>query len=163
MNDQESKEYIKGLGTDNLNEVGFAVYGSLREGDYNYDRLLKHSEYEKTGSGKISGYEMISLGSYPGIIKADNESKIIVDFFDVIDKESVSDNKKNTFFNIHLMEIGAGYYPTIIERGGKKYILYVFNEKYLYGSKTVVESGDWIKHKYGKVKQREKKIDRRSV
>lgn len=163
MNDQESKEYIKNLGTDKLNDVGFAVYGSLREGDYNYDRLLKDSDYEKTGSGKVLGYKMISLGSYPCIVKGDDDSEIVVDYFNVIDKETISERKKNTFFDIHLMEVGAGYYPTIIEEEGKKYILYVFNEKYLYGKEKVVESGDWIKHKYGKVKQRKEGIDWKAV
>lgn len=79
-----------------------AVYGSLREGEYNFERI---KEYYGLSSIKtlandieIEGYDLFDLGMYPAI--SEGKGKLIIDVLSVNDQAA-------TF--IERMELGAGY------------------------------------------------------
>lgn len=74
-----------------------AVYGTLRAGDYNYDRFM-HG-YMPLASERVEGFEMFNLGGmYPYIARgADN---ITVEVYDI---------SEETLAPIESMERGAGY------------------------------------------------------
>jgi gamma-glutamylcyclotransferase (GGCT)/AIG2-like uncharacterized protein YtfP len=60
----------------------YAVYGTLRLNQGNYNRLLKgNSTFVKTT--QLHGFKMFSLGGFPGISKDNYDKKIVVDVFKV--------------------------------------------------------------------------------
>lgn len=74
-----------------------AVYGTLREGDYNHDRYLRG--YHPLVTERIQGFEMFNLGGqYPYIARGADD--ITVDVFDI---------PEDVFRRIESMERGAGY------------------------------------------------------
>ncbi len=81
-----------------------AVYGTLRVGEYNYERF-KSGIIKVIEEGKsVKGYKMYDLGPYP-VIKRDfslqeEVESIIVDILEVTEK---------CFNELHQMELGAGY------------------------------------------------------
>jgi gamma-glutamylcyclotransferase (GGCT)/AIG2-like uncharacterized protein YtfP len=116
-----------------MNKV--AVYGSLRKDEYNYTRF-RHSfgpgiNYIKTI--EIEGFDLYSLGQYPGIIKGDN--KLIVDILKVTEEVgNVIDG----------MEYGAGYISEMINVEGDLVKIYIYDGSV--DSEKLVESGDWSEY-----------------
>ena len=55
-----------------------AVYGTLKRGNHNH-RVMGDSEY--IGTARISGFEMYSLGGFPGVLPGEGE--ITVEIFRV--------------------------------------------------------------------------------
>ena len=56
-----------------MNEIHVAVYGTLREGQYNYERFLHDAE--KIGeTHTIFEFEMFDLGSFPAIVPLCDEA-----------------------------------------------------------------------------------------
>lgn len=112
------------------------VYGTLREGDYNFKRvqnLFGKDSIIKIDEKTLSGYAMFDLGAYPGLNKTDNEEhKVLFDVVEVTDE---------AFNFIQSMEIGAGYSPLEVDDA----ILYIYNINYAENKRIV--SGDWLEHK----------------
>lgn len=125
----------------NLTKKYYAFYGSLRVGEYNYDRLLKDKpgvDYVKTIT-LPKGYLLYSLGAYPMVIEDEtSEFPLVLDLFE-IDAPNISKW-------IDMMEIGAGYTPTTIVIDNVAYCLFVGdykeNSQWL-KSNSIVTSGDW--------------------
>lgn len=111
----------------------YAFYGSLRKGQYNYERTgLPKETYIKTV--QIEGYEMYSLGAFPLVVQSSNKKDVItVDLFAIANVDLQR--------GIHLMEIGAGYERITHNIDGKDYYLYVYSR----ANKGLqrVTSGDW--------------------
>lgn len=126
-------------------------YGSLRAGEYNYNRIL-----EQFGEGSIkyvrtvqlSGYRMYSLGQYPAAIETYTRGEHIT-----CDLLAVS---PSVDVYIAEMELGAGYTAyiepiTVTEGNVTKsvqstiYLFEIEDEDTLLHNAHRVYSGDWIK------------------
>ena len=117
------------------------VYGSLREGMYNFTAFTNMfgEGYKKLGSGTVKGYKLYSFGAYP-FIQEDN-GFIVVDVFECSDKCKEA---------IDGMEYGAGYSSEEVtvetENGEFTGTIYTMNDidpsNYPH-----VEDGDWVKFK----------------
>lgn len=127
--------------TNKLTKKYYAFYGSLRVGEYNYERLLKDQpgvDYVKTIT-LPRGYLLYSLGAYPMVVEDETSTfPLVVDLFE-IDAPNISSR-------IDLMEIGAGYIPTTLIVDELAYCLFVGdykeNSNWL-KSNSIVTSGDW--------------------
>jgi|688.fasta_scaffold771024_2 gamma-glutamylcyclotransferase (GGCT)/AIG2-like uncharacterized protein YtfP len=112
------------------------VYGSLREGDYNFERvknLFGEDSIKKIGEKTLSGFAIFDLGHYPGLNETGNEDhKVLFDVLEVNEK---------AFNFIQRMELGAGYNEKMVD----DLTMYVYN--YTLDPNTRVLSGDWITHK----------------
>lgn len=113
-----------------------AVYGSLRIGEYNYERFVdifgKTSITTVEKTKVIDGFDLYSLGSYPAITRGSN--KLTVDILEVTD---------NVHNSIKAMELGAGYdEETIHIENIGDVVIYTYPKEYL-DSRRLVESGDW--------------------
>lgn len=112
------------------------VYGSLREGDYNFDRIKSYfgeDSIKKIGEKTLTGYSIFNLGSYPGLNKTNNEEHSVL--FDIVEV------KDNAYEFIQGMELGAGYTEEKLD----DYIFYVYDHKF--DEKDRIISGDWLKFK----------------
>lgn len=112
------------------------VYGSLRNGEYNFERFKDYFpngiEYVKTTT--IKGFDLHSLGSYPGIVPSDNpEKELVVD---------VMNCNNQCFYSIDGMERGAGYKAQEVIVDNVPHTIYVYKGN----PNRLVESGDWSKH-----------------
>jgi len=111
------------------------VYGSLREGEYNYERF--NCKTVKTGI-PLEGFILVDRGPYPYAVPKDKGYKnttIIVDIIDVDERTAKS---------IEYMEIAAGYRKINVTLDGENYPMYVYN--YYPDGGPVVESGDWSEY-----------------
>ena len=119
-------------------KILIATYGSLRKGQYNYDRFKNHfgSEFNYLKTSTISGYKLYDLGSYPGLKVSDNEEDVVV-----IDVLEVS---QECFDYIEVMEHGAGYITVKVtdDQSKEKYAAYIYENP----CDNLVESGDWSKY-----------------
>lgn len=116
------------------------VYGSLRVGEYNWEKLKDEMEFVRTEF--IKGYSMYDLGDYPAIVKDKNATTpITMDLFRV---------DKTTFDRIYTMELDAGYSIDGIHilENGRNIQIYFFSMANItlakQGKHTLIESGDWV-------------------
>lgn len=123
------------------------VYGSLREGLYNYDRILK-GKVTDIDQATIEGFDMLDMGSYPGII---NGKGLIVG-------EVMNINPAMYLQTLKILDSLEGYDPR--QKGKSLYLREIKKVKladgkeidayvYIYNIKRgidypVVESGDWV-------------------
>lgn len=126
------------------------VYGTLREGLYNYDRILK-GKTESIVDATIDEYDMLDLGSFPGIISGSNT--IVGEVMNI---------KPNYYLQtLQLLDRLEGYNPSQKSKSlyhreikkvklvdGKEIDAYV----YVYNTKqginfNEVSSGDWMVRK----------------
>ena len=116
-----------------------AVYGSLRPGNYNYDRIqsIFPGKFELVQTGEVAGYKMFDLGHYPVIIPTENTSDVII--VDIIECS------EEPMKYIDYMEHGAGYKDTIITVGSYECKIYYMNAVDLVPYNQV-KSGDWNKY-----------------
>lgn len=113
-------------------KVILAVYGSLRPGMYNADKI----KYTHMGTHNIAGYEMYDLGSYPGIVKTTSFlDKVEVDLIEV---------DAQTGAAIDIMEINAGYFIVPIYIMGTLCKLYVYDRKYIKDDMIPIKNGNWV-------------------
>lgn len=111
------------------------VYGSLREGMYNYDFFHRMFGIAKEFTDVIKGFELYSLGAYPGIKQTDNlDDEVIVDCLHL---------SPNAYRQIRAMELGANYTEILYTLNGEKYPLYLYNGEVQDDDKVI--SGDWVK------------------
>lgn len=119
------------------NKVLISSYGSLRLGEYNYNRFkqLFGEDFNYVKTSSIAGFNLYDLGSYPGLkIARSNEDKVIVDILEVSQK---------CFDYIESMEHGAGYSTIqVTDELGDKYLAYLYE----HSCNNLVESGDWSKY-----------------
>lgn len=119
-----------------VNKNKILTYGSLRKGEYNYDRFKEYFkdglQYESTIT--IKGFDLFDLGSYPGIKVSENpEKELVVDIMNC---------DLNCFNDINGMERGAGYSSHIININNREHIIYIYEGT----ASKLVESGDWSKY-----------------
>lgn len=118
------------------NKIYVALYGSLRKGEYNYDRFI--ARFGEQGlkyieTYQINGFDLYSLGSYPGIKKSESPaSNLTID---------VMECNFACFSSINNMELGAGYSPEIVEIDGYSCTIYVYNYPVMEMNK--VKNGNW--------------------
>lgn len=112
------------------------VYGSLRAGEYNFKRFDDYfpGQMEVKKTTKIKGFDLHSMGSYPGINVSKNPDKELV--VDVIH----CDNQ--CFHAINGMELGAGYTTQEVVVDGEPHKIYVYKGNL----NSPVESGDWSEY-----------------
>lgn len=109
------------------------VYGTLRQDEYNYDRVrgaFGPNSLKKVGETEVHGYRMHNLGFYPAVVKATESDKIVCDVMEASDKALAF---------IDAMEKGAGY-DTAQVQGHTLY----FVTRDVSGS-PVITSGNWKK------------------
>lgn len=112
-------------------------YGSLRSGQYNFNRFGPGTQkYIKTL--RIPGFKMVNLGYYPCVTESDNlQDEITVELHEV--SEGAAEK-------IYFMEKGAGYLPKYIEIDGEKCVIYFCTPEFIKQSgkeNNIIESGDW--------------------
>ena len=122
------------------------VYGSLRKGDGNYDAYKNYygKDFEYKQTTEIQGYELYSLygGAYPGIKKGQPSDKLTVDIIRC---------SNECFADVTSMEEGAGYktVPLSIEGvNGEVIDGFIYEYEGHVKEENLVESGNWINHKY---------------
>lgn len=111
------------------------VYGSLRNNEYNFQRFKDYFpdgiEFVKTTT--VKGFDLHSMGSYPGIKESKDENKeLVVD---------VMHCTNQCFHAINSMELGAGYTTKDVEVDGEPHTIYVYKGNL----NNPVISGDWSK------------------
>jgi gamma-glutamylcyclotransferase (GGCT)/AIG2-like uncharacterized protein YtfP len=115
-----------------------AAYGTLREGNYNYDRYKRiadasNNTFNKVGEAIIEGYELWDLGPYPYSIKTGNpEDKMTVDIIECDDY---------TIRSITRMEEGAGYTTEEITINGIECLIYTYPE--IISNTKQIKNGDY--------------------
>jgi len=115
------------------------AYGSLRNGEYNFDRfqsIYGEDNFKYVRTTTIKGFEIYDLGSYPGLRISDNpDSTVVVDILEV---------NPDAYHSIYRMEIGARYTLASVkdEETGDMYEIYLYN----YEEGDLVENGDWSEY-----------------
>lgn len=108
------------------------TYGSLRKGEYNFDRFPSAKHIKTT---TIQGWDLFSLhsGMYPGVKESKN-SNLTVDIIEVDAKD---------YNNIRAMELGAGYSEIELEVENVKGKFYPYLG--VVQNTNIIKSGDWLK------------------
>jgi len=110
-----------------------AVYGTLREGGYNYRKSI--------GKPLFSGfvplpYIMVLPYSYPALVNDNNMRDVKIEVYDVPD---------STYNSIDIMELGAGYHKEEIETPVGKADIWVWaRERAINKTYPIIKSGDYI-------------------
>ena len=116
-----------------------ALYGSLRNGLYNYRRFDLQNKSEFLGMTKVKGYALYSLGPYPGIYPSE-ESFVVAEVRRFSGKEQLEVAK-----SIDYMELFGGYHREYVdlEIGNRKIrgFIYVYDEK---PETEKIKHGDWV-------------------
>ena len=115
-------------------------YGSLREGDYNFDRMkdmFGNKGIKRLDTFILSNYRIYNLGHYPGLNKSNNElDKVTFDLLEVSDE---------CMDFIRRMERGAGYTEELIKEYNA--LLFVYDTDLgKYKDTEFISSGDWLKY-----------------
>jgi gamma-glutamylcyclotransferase (GGCT)/AIG2-like uncharacterized protein YtfP len=120
-------------------EMIMALYGSLRNGLYNYQRFDLQNRSEFLGMTKVKGYALYSLGPYPGIYPSES-SFVVAEVRRFSGKQQLEVAK-----SIDYMELFGGYHRDSVdlEIENKKIrgFIYVYDEKPETGK---IEHGDWV-------------------
>lgn len=116
----------------------YAVYGTLRLNQGNYMRYLDNEDSEYIKTKVIKGYEMYSLGGFPGVIRGNGN--IVVDIFEV--------TNKNIETRLDRLEGYRGNNDSSMylkEKTDDGEFIYIWNSDVTGLEK--VENGDWVKFK----------------
>lgn len=108
------------------------AYGTLREGDYNFERIreaLGEESLFKIGETRLKGYKMHNLGYYPAITPAGPESEVVCDILEASDK---------AMLYIDYMESSAGYRKKETEQGSFYFIPWDLSRY------PAIDTGDWL-------------------
>ncbi len=121
------------------------TYGTLRQGGTNHNYYLRE-ELDKNkkpnskflGEGKIKGFDLYDLGSYPAIIEGEGE--VVAEIYEI---------SEEMFKGIDYMEKSAYYNPEEIIVNGIKGTIWFFKKETLklYKNAKKIEHGDYIKFK----------------
>jgi len=115
------------------------IFGTLRRGQYNFNRFKFYGEQKYIETIRLSGFDLYDLGHYPTVVKGEGE--VTFEIHSVCDKilEIITD-----------MEIGAGYKPIKIKVGDSDCTLYTMEKEYIDEGVVrgrpfpKIESGDWV-------------------
>lgn len=121
------------------------VYGSLREGEYNFDRFKQYygDNIKSIGSYIIEGFDLYNLGSYPGVkLSINNKQPLTVDILEC---------SEECFNGINRMELGAGYHAHNITIDDNDCVIYIYDG---YAVRHV-EHGDWSKYLKEKLEKKD--------
>lgn len=117
--------------------IKFAAYGTLREGNYNYDRFKgmygKDFQYETTITSEDK-FVMLTNGMYPLLMREKKNCTPTTIVFDIIKCS------EECYRDICAMEFGAGYEEDFVELNGEKYNIFIFNHETNYKQ---IKTGDW--------------------
>lgn len=119
----------------------FFIYGSLRKGEYNHYFIKKDSKF--ISYAILSGYKLVSFGSYPAIVTSSDETDVVVgELLQITDQEKID--------KIEGMELDACYKRELkkvkLEDGSEQEaFFYSYKKERLSEKPTFIESGDWAK------------------
>lgn len=116
--------YVKNV--KNMNNI-IAVYGTLKEGYYNYDYLLKDNS-EFLGNHIIKGSMQLANAGYPYLFKKD-DYRYGLEIYKV---------DEFTFESIDAMEKGAGYYSEEIDTPYGKATIYYAEDRLFDKDKSII-------------------------
>ena len=118
-------------------------YGTLRSGDYNFERMQGYfgeESIKKIGEVTLPNFKMYDLGHYPTIIATvEPDNQVVFDILEV----------NHPCYNfIVQMERGAGYQEiqVNVDGYGDCYV-YIYLKDFINDKTPVIKSGDWFKHK----------------
>lgn len=118
----------------------YAVYGSLRQGFWNYDWAL--SDVPLVGTTTVNGYEMGDNGCFPAVFETDEPSSVTVELYDT----ALMDERNVEF--VDGMEFGCGYVKRLVCTDDNRWAwMFVMPNEYRYHYDTPVPGGDWVKFK----------------
>lgn len=116
-----------------------AVYGSLREGEYNYDRVRQLFGNRSINVLRkdiiVEGFDLFDLGPYPAISRGENNLTVEIISVD-----------ENAYSFIKSMELGAGYNEEHIKYKPYGNVIIYTYPKNSFNKERLVASGDWSKH-----------------
>lgn len=121
------------------------VYGSLRKGDYNYDRFkdLYGSEFDYVSTMQVGGFDLYKINDdYPGVKRSELSKPLTVDIIKV---------SNSCYEQINSMEYYAGYSPfgiEVIDGSGNKYSCTIYIYEGDVGGQDYLPNGDWLNNKY---------------
>lgn len=117
----------------------YAVYGTLRKGFGNYQRILEGTDSEFLGTERAYiPFKMVSLGGFPGLVPS-NDTKITLEVFRI--------NNPAIERQLDLLEGYPDFYEKtkIATQWGEANIYYLHSERYK--NYPVIPSGDWREHR----------------
>ena len=119
----------------------YAVYGTLRKGFGNYNRLLNNEHCEYLGTQRTDpNFTMVSLGGFPGVIPS-GKKEVTIEVFRV--------NQPRIDKQLDFLEGYPSFYQKMkIQTQWGEADMYILSEDYL--GKKEVESGDWKEFIQGK-------------
>lgn len=113
--------------------MNILVYGTLRQGMYNHNHYLLG--YKPLKRVYINGIQLYDLGPYPYTVKTGKPGGTVFEQYLV--PESVA-------WNIHRMEIGAGYCPAIYKnKDGEELMFWTMTHK-LNPTDKLIKHGDYV-------------------
>jgi len=113
-----------------------AVYGSLLKGLGNH-RLLETSTLMGEDLVKLP-FQMVSLGSFPGLIPSKKEEDIFIEVYEVTDE---------VFARLDRLEGYPHFYNRrIIDTAFGEAFVYFLEKHEAYGAKVFVEPANWRKY-----------------
>ena len=113
----------------------YAFYGTLRRGMENYETFRNSMEYLRTVD--IPGFRMYSKGSYPYVVRSqDEQDRITAEIFQIGNPMAAKE--------IDELELGAGYFLDYMSIGNEKFGIYVFQQNFTDDFR--IASGDWVQH-----------------
>lgn len=120
------------------------VYGSLRKGDYNYDRFkdMYGEDFDYVLTMQIGGFDLYSINDdYPGIKRNEGFANPLT-----VDIIKVSNSCYEQIFN---MEYYAGYkhYGIEVMVNSTKYDCTIYVYEGPVKAKDYIENGDWLNYK----------------
>ena len=119
----------------------YAVYGTLRKGFGNYNRLLNNEHCEYLGTQRTDpNFTMVSLGGFPVVIPS-GKKEVTIEVFRV--------NQPRIDKQLDFLEGYPSFYQKMkIQTQWGEADMYILSEDYL--GKKEVESGDWKEFIQGK-------------
>lgn len=111
-----------------------AVYGTLRKGCYNYkSKGLDVAKYK--GDERVTGFVMHHNGSYPMIVRSDENDSILVEVYEVPSEVALP---------IIQMETGAGYEMDLVNTSQGVAVIFTQRPSQVAGKVKILD-GDFIK------------------
>jgi gamma-glutamylcyclotransferase (GGCT)/AIG2-like uncharacterized protein YtfP len=109
-----------------------AVYGTLREGHYNFEKFKRMFPELKVikKNEKLKGYDLYSLGGYPGIKRGNGEVEV-----DILECST------KCFGAINYMELNAGY--SVVEIFINNEPTYIYEYLGNVNPSKKIDSGNW--------------------
>lgn len=117
-----------------------AVYGSLRQGFGNYNGFLRQYGDPICRFRSAPGYEMFSLGGFPGVVRRELSDKSIV-----VEVYEVDDETKQRLDRLE--GVPTFYYEDNIDTPAGPAVIYLLPDSVHYTSRPIVEDGDWFRFK----------------